>query len=269
MPYCKVQQAELFYEDLGEGTPIIMLHGFSPDHRLMSGCMEPVFENKGGFRRIYMDLPGMGQSRNYDEIKSSDDMLNAVLDFIQTTIPDQKYVLVGESYGGYLARGVIHHQKEQVLGGAFICPVIQPYAKDRTVGQHKIVKTDPAFVKSLTPLELEEFKNKSVVLDEVTWRRYREEILSGIQSADIPFLEKVQKNYGFSFEIDQTEFTKPSLFLLGKQDAVVGYQDALELQDRYPRGTFAVLDGAGHNLQIEQPQIFNALVSEWLERLTN
>ncbi|MEA3318624.1 MAG: alpha/beta hydrolase [Bacillota bacterium] len=269
MPYCKVQQAELFYVDIGEGTPIIMLHGFSPDHRLMSGCMEPVFDKMDGWRRLYIDLPGMGQSRNYDEISSSDDILNVVLDFIQTTIPNQDYVLVGESYGGYIARGVIHHQKERLLGAAFICPVIKPYAKDRTVGQHKIVKTDTTFIETLTPLELEDFRKKSVVLNEVTWRRYREEILSGIQIADIPFLEKVQKNYGFSFEIDQTTVPNPSLFLLGKQDAIVGYQDALELQDRFPRGTFAVLDGAGHNLQIEQPQIFNALVSEWLERLTN
>ncbi len=35
----------------------------------------------------------------------------------------------------------------------------------------------------------------------------------------------------------------------------------------YPRATFAVLDTAGHNLQIEQPQVFNALASEWLDRL--
>ena len=35
----------------------------------------------------------------------------------------------------------------------------------------------------------------------------------------------------------------------------------------YPRGTFAVLDRAGHNLQIEQETGFNALVNEWLDRV--
>lgn len=35
----------------------------------------------------------------------------------------------------------------------------------------------------------------------------------------------------------------------------------------YPRVTFAVLDMAGHNLQIEQPDVFNSLVHNWLNRL--
>ncbi|KMJ57170.1 2-hydroxy-6-oxo-6-phenylhexa-2,4-dienoate hydrolase [Bacillus sp. LL01] len=269
MAYCKVRQAELFYEDIGEGTPIIMIHGYSPDHRLMSGCMEPVFEKRNGWRRIYIDLPGMGQSRNYHEISSSDEMLNAVVNFIQTIIPDQDYVVVGESYGGYIARGIIHTQIQRILGAAFICPVIKPYAKDRTVGQHQIVKTDKKFIETLTQSELEDFRSNNVVLDESTWLRYNQEILSGVQIADKRFLEKVHKNYGFSFEVDQSDFIRPSLFLLGKQDSIVGYKDALELQEKYPRGTFVALDGAGHNLQIEQPLTFNALVHEWLDRLAD
>ncbi|MFF1355998.1 alpha/beta fold hydrolase [Streptomyces sp. NPDC058297] len=35
----------------------------------------------------------------------------------------------------------------------------------------------------------------------------------------------------------------------------------------YPRASFAVLDLAGHNLQIEQPALFAALVVRWLDRV--
>ncbi|MDU2241011.1 MAG: alpha/beta hydrolase, partial [Paenibacillus sp.] len=51
------------------------------------------------------------------------------------------------------------------------------------------------------------------------------------------------------------------------QDAAVGYADALRLLEQYPRGTFAVMDRAGHNLQIEQEGAFNALMNEWLDRI--
>ena len=37
--------------------------------------------------------------------------------------------------------------------------------------------------------------------------------------------------------------------------------------EKYPRATFAVLDLAGHILQIEQESLFNALVNEWLDRV--
>lgn len=41
----------------------------------------------------------------------------------------------------------------------------------------------------------------------------------------------------------------------------------LALLPHYPRATFVVLDVAGHNLQIEQPTLFDALIMEWLDRV--
>lgn len=55
--------------------------------------------------------------------------------------------------------------------------------------------------------------------------------------------------------------------MLGKQDSVVGYKDALSLLEKFPRASFAILDRAGHNLQIEQPELFTELMSEWLNRV--
>jgi len=55
--------------------------------------------------------------------------------------------------------------------------------------------------------------------------------------------------------------------LMGRQDCSVGYRDQWRLLENYPRASFAVLDKAGHNLQIEQDVLFAALVKEWLERV--
>jgi pimeloyl-ACP methyl ester carboxylesterase len=66
------------YEVLGEGRPMLILHGNGPDHRMMMGCMEPVFSEQDSIRRIYVDLPGMGKSPAAEWITSSDEMLKAV-----------------------------------------------------------------------------------------------------------------------------------------------------------------------------------------------
>jgi pimeloyl-ACP methyl ester carboxylesterase len=55
--------------------------------------------------------------------------------------------------------------------------------------------------------------------------------------------------------------------VLGRQDDHVGYRDQWDLLEHYPRASFAVLDRAGHNLQQEQPVLFEALVEEWLDRV--
>lgn len=73
-----------------------------------------------------------------------------------------------------------------------------------------------------------------------------------------------------SFDCDKLseKFCKPTLFLVGRQDSCVGYKDAWNILDNYPRATFAVLDKAGHNLQIEQGEVMSSLVDEWLERVS-
>ena len=62
-------------------------------------------------------------------------------------------------------------------------------------------------------------------------------------------------------------FEGPTLILLGRQDAEVGYRDAWRLVENYPRGTLVVLDRAGHYLPIEQEGLFRTLVHEWLDRV--
>ena len=62
------------------------------------------------------------------------------------------------------------------------------------------------------------------------------------------------------------QFDRPSLILTGRQDDSTGYLEQFALLPHYPRATYAVLDVAGHNLQLEQPELFGALVREWLQR---
>jgi pimeloyl-ACP methyl ester carboxylesterase len=83
----------------GNGMPVLALHGWVPDHRLMSGCLEPLFAGRPGFRRLYPDLPGMGATPLPEEFTGSDDLLAAVEDYIDEQLGDALFLLVGESYG--------------------------------------------------------------------------------------------------------------------------------------------------------------------------
>jgi pimeloyl-ACP methyl ester carboxylesterase len=266
MSYCKVEKANIYYEEIGSGTPILMIHGFSPDHRLMKGCMEPIFQERDGYRRIYIDLPGMGQTKDYESIQNSDEMLEAVIQFIETILPNESFMIAGESYGGYITRGVIAKIPERVMGAAFICPMIIPDKNARTLPEHANIEIDEEFLSTLTEEEREDFKGIHVKLDEYTWKRYNEEVVVGMKIADSAFLEKISQAYGFTFQIDQEVFQKPSVFLAGRQDHITGFKDVYDLLDKYPRATFSILDSAGHNLQIEQNKLINVHIIDWIER---
>lgn len=265
---CKLDKISVYYEEYGEGKPILIVHGFTPDHRLMSGCMEPIFEKKAGYRRVYPDLPGMGRTKGEDWIESTDQVLDILIDFIHQVIPEGNFILAGESYGGYLVRGIAARMRERVDGILFLCPMIVSDNAKRVVPEFKVIARDE---KLLARLEEDDgFLSINVVQTEEVWKRYMEEVDSGLNMADRGFLDRLFHHaYGFSFDVDALlgRFEKSVLFLMGKQDNVVGYHDAYKLIENYPRATYALLDRAGHNLQIEQPGLFNCLVVEWLDRV--
>ncbi len=269
---CRLKDLTIYYEIHGSGKPIIMIHGFMPDHRLMKGCMEPVFNNRKKWKRIYFDLPGMGKTKGESWIQSSDQMLEIILEFIDTVIPNQTFLLAGESYGGYLARGVIHKKIELIDGLLLICPLIIPQANNRVLPENVTLVRDDNLISRLSEGDRREFESISVVQSQRIWERFRDEILPALEIADEPFLSKLQKRgYSFSFNLDSltVTFKKPTLFVMGRQDSIVGYRDAWNIIENYPRSSFAVLDKAGHNLQIEQEGLFSELVSEWLDRVEN
>jgi hypothetical protein len=72
---CIVRDVPIYYEAYGSGVPIIMIHGNTPDHRLMKGCLEPLFALRSGWQRIYFDLPGMGRTPGKEHIKGTDEVV--------------------------------------------------------------------------------------------------------------------------------------------------------------------------------------------------
>lgn len=268
---CKIKDISIYYEIIGKGKPIIMLHGYAADHRLMSGCMEPVFGSNNNYKRIYIDLPGMGKSDKADWINNADVMLDIIIDFINKIIPNENFLIAGESYGGYLTRGVIYKMAHRIDGVLLICPVIISDYKKRNVPEHIVLVKDNILLSNLSSNDVDDFNSYAVVQSETIYERYNNEILSGIRISDNKFLKNFKANgYEFSFNVDKTnkKFNEPALILLGRQDCCVGYKDAWSILENFTRATFVVLDRAGHNLQIEQENLFNSLVGEWLIRVS-
>ena len=261
------------YEVHGQGNPIIMLHGFGLDRETMIGCMEPIFKDRKGWRRIYFDLPGMGETPGVNWIKNSNDILKFVLLFIEKSIPNENFIVVGESYGGYLARAIIKDRSQKVDGMLLICPLAVPEMKNRDVTQSPALYRDTEFCNTLPMIDGMIFNSFATIQNKETWERLKKDMISGTEKGDGLFRNEIRKdeNYTLSGKIDKLKapFNKPCLILAGRQDNLVGYRDIWKLIENYPRASFAVLDMAGHALQIEREETFNVLVNDWLSRLAN
>jgi pimeloyl-ACP methyl ester carboxylesterase len=269
---CELKDITVHYEVLGAGRPIIMLHGWSVDHRHMVSDLEPVFGHRDGWKRIYLDLPGHGGTPGKDWITNQDKILDVVLDFIDNVIPAQRFVVVGTSAGAYLARGIVHHRLASLDGLLLKVPVIVADDTKRQVPAHVTLVEDAALAAQLEPDEAEGLFQGAVVQSQKVVDYIRANFQSASEIGDLGFQAKIRehpKNYAFSFDIDALPqpFPAPTLIVTGRQDSWVGYRDAWQILDNYPRGTFAVLDRSGHFLGVEQEDLFHALVGEWLDRV--
>ena len=260
-----VSGVPVHYAEFGNGTPVLALHGAGVDHREIAGALEPIFSNVPGFRRLYPDLPGMGRTPAPETITSNDDVLDILLGLIDATIGDEPLLVIGQSYGGYLARAVASLRPEQVVGLALICPA---GAHTRSVPQHEVLVSSADLTGELGP-ELEaSYSSYFVVQTTETLSRFQELVAPAAPLVDESGLMRIFSHWELR---DRPEAAKtyphPVLILAGRQDATAGYAGPWELIEHYPRATFAVLDRAGHALLHEQPALTQALVVEWLARV--
>lgn len=266
---CDLGNITAYYETYGEGKPIIFLHGWNvrASHLQWSEVVEPFFQNRNGWRRIYIDLPGMGETPGEAWITKSEDVVDILLRFIDQMLPDQKVSLAGLSYGGYLAQGIIYKKPDIANGLCLIVPMTRD-RDERTLPEHVILVENKELLEELSPEDAEIFRSLFVVQN----RKQIDYAKSWLQQTilgDEKFMARLNENYAFSFDIEKLphSFNKPTLIVTGRQDAIVGYQDQWNILQNYPHATFAVFDRTGHILMHEQEQLFINLLSEWLDRV--
>jgi pimeloyl-ACP methyl ester carboxylesterase len=255
--------------DVGDGVPVLMLHGFGPDHRSLLASVGPVFERRPGYRRIHVDLPGFGASPAHPAIDSSDAMVAFLNRLIDVLIGDAPMLLVGESWGGYLVRGIVGRRPDQVLGVALVIPVVIAERSRRDLPPATLLYEDPTVLDAVGPVDAAMMRDGSVSIDDAAWEYARTAILPAIAIVDEAAQERIGERYSFASDVDEIgePFLRPSLIVTGRQDSVVGYRDSLGLIERFPRATFAILDLAGHMLPGERPHLWRELVDDWLDRV--
>jgi pimeloyl-ACP methyl ester carboxylesterase len=253
-----VGDVPVYYVEAGEGLAVLTLHGAGVDHREVMACLDPAFEASRGYRRIYPDLPGMGRTPAPVTIRSADDVLGVLLGFIDGVVGDEPLLVAGHSAGGYYAQAIAGRRPEQVVGLALLCPLL---AGIHDLPEHEVAYGSDSFGNA-------EFREYFTVQTAQTLDRYERYVEPGARLADQSALARIGERWELTTRPpDKGLYRHPTLLATGRQDSAVGYARAWELLEDFPHATFAVLDRAGHALPDEQPELVQALVTEWLDRV--
>ena len=249
--------------EIGEGHPLLILHGGGLDHRHMRDALEPAFDDRPHFRRVYADLPGHGLSDGQG-INSQDDVLSRLISFSEHTF-DGPFAVIGESRGSLLARGLVAERPDLLSGVCLIAPGGDAPSSVKPAHETLVGAPD---VRATLPLDAQQRFDRLVVQTRDIAQKIIDTKLPAAALADKAAAERIARNFDLTIRLESETFDRPSLIIAARQDAIAGYEDATAIQTHFPRSTFAILDTAGHSLSWERPALFKALLTDWLDRLS-
>jgi pimeloyl-ACP methyl ester carboxylesterase len=257
---------EVDYEQHGDGRPLLLVHGLAVDRRVLVEACEPVFVGREGWRRIYVDLPGHGASRGDPARASADDLVETLAELLRSVAPERPCVL-GYSYGGYLAQGLVRELPE--LDGMFLCcPTVEPDVTQRRLPPQRVAVEEPD-LPFVDERERDGFWGVAVLQTRAALEQFRRVVHPANLAQDPVFVAATRERYAMSrpYMHALAGFARPVTIACGRDDHWVGFEDALKLVRALPLVRYSVLPDCGHLLPLEQPGYFHALLSDWLERL--
>lgn len=246
----------LAYRDTGSGLPIVFLHAF-PLNRTMWAQQEAALSPH--YRIVTIDLRGHGESDaplwHYSLDQAAEDV-RALLDHLSI----RQAVFVGLSMGGYILFAFFRKYAERVKGLVLADTRAQADTPEGKEGRFQMAQTSykkgPAAVadimipKLLSPATI---RTKPEIVQRVRMMIEGNQV-SGIAGAlmamaerpdSIPLLKQIRC---------------PTHIIVGELDQATPPADAALMADQIPGARLAVIPGAAHLANLEQPELFTQIV---------
>jgi len=264
----------LHYEEAGQGTPVILLHGGGPGASGMSNFRNnlPVFAER--FRTLVVDQPGYGKSDkpevtgNYFTFAA--DALAALLDELGIG----RVHLVGNSLGGGTAvRFALSYPGRAgrlvLMGPGGLS--LNVFAPDPTEGVKRLAEfaapPGPSREKMAAFLRTLVFDQR-LVTDEMIEERFAAacdpESLAAMASMGASFFDPASYEQGLLWR-DAHRLRNRVLLIWGREDRVNPVDGALVALKMIRRVQLHVFGGCGHWVQLEKFDEFNRLAIDFLE----
>ena len=250
-----VNGIELAYDRRGQGTPLVLLHGYPLDHSIWEPIL-PFLEND--FDLILPDLRGFSESDapavEYGMADLATD-LAGLLDWLGI----QKAAIAGHSMGGYVALAFARLHPERFLGLGLVASQALADPPEKKAGRYQeaehILAHGVKEVAEGMSVKLTANPRLRIMLQELILRQ-RPEGLAGALRAMAERQDSTSLLPGFDF---------PVAIVHGLADGLVPIEGARLVQSTVKKGHLTEVEGAGHMPMMEAPQITAAALKRLIE----
>lgn len=251
MTHSLKKEGKYSYIEVGEGTPIIVLHG------LMGGLsnfnsVTDFFSSKG-YKVIIPELPIYTMSLLKTNVKSFAKYLYNFIEFKGF----EEVILLGNSLGGHI--GLYHTKLFPKKVKALIITGSSGLYESAMGGSYPR-RSDYELIKK---------KAQDVFYDpEVATKAIVDEVYETVNDRHklIRTLAIAKSAIRHNMANDLPKMQIPVCIIWGKNDTVTPPDVALEFDELLPDSELFWIDKCGHAAMMERPKEFNAILDTWLEK---
>jgi pimeloyl-ACP methyl ester carboxylesterase len=248
---------ELAYERVGEGPPLVFVHGGAEDGRIWQPQLAALADE---FTVVAWDEPGAGRSSDVPADFALADYSNCLAAVIDDLALGPAHV-AGHSWGGTLVQELYRNHPRLVA----TLILVDTYAgwkgslpaeevRARAAGARQMLAAPPTeFDPTLPGLFAGDPPAQFVPLLEKT--------VAGVRP------ESLKRQISLMAETDQRDLLPriavPTLLIWGELDVRSPLSVARQFEQAIPDAKLVVISGAGHVTNLERPEQFNAAVREF------
>ncbi|RRO19699.1 alpha/beta fold hydrolase [Flavobacteriaceae bacterium 14752] len=245
------QDGKFNFIEIGEGTPIIILHGLMGGLSNFDGVLN--FFPQHGYKIVIPELPIYSLPILKTNIKN-------ISTYIKEFIDQRQYkdvILLGNSLGGHIGLLTTKFYPESIKAlvitgssGLYESAMGESYPKR---GDYDYIKKKAENV----------FYDPKVATKEIVDEVYgvvndRGKLIRTLAIAK----SAIRHNMGK----DLPNMPQPTCIIWGKQDNVTPPNVAEEFHEKLPNSDLFWIDKCGHAAMMEHPQQFNTILHEWLQK---
>lgn len=266
--FVDTDEFRLHYHDVGEGEPLLLLHGAGPGATAWSNFGRSIATLARTHRVIAMDLPGWGKSSTPTS-ESRRHLAEAAVGLLDALGID-KATFVGNSMGGMMAvaaaikfpsrvtrlvlmgtpaPGVNYFQPAGFTEGLRI--IGEGYREPSPANIKRLVQI-MCYDQSLATDELAQVRSAAAQANPQHLASYVASLSDGLPTFMDDYLKMAASGV--------SEIEVPTMIIHGRDDRVVSFEHGLRLASMIGSARLVMLNRCGHWVQIERAKEFNDLV---------
>jgi len=248
---------DIFAEDTGNGTPLVLVHGFLGSSDMW---VPQINFFKSNFRVIAPALPGFGNSSDINSCNSIECMAKSILNLLEKK-GIKNFNLLGHSMGGMIVQEIAKIAGDKIL--KLICYGTGPIGNipgrfetiDQSRSKLKINGLEDTAYRIAKTWFIEEEKAKYFYLCEEAGKQ------TSIEAADNGLV--AMKNWNGVKNLKNIK--NKTLIIWGDQDKAYNLNQVETLNDNIPNSDLRIIKGCSHNVHLEKTDEFNIVVEEFLK----